>query len=89
MARKGTGEQVAAVASVTKNLEFANDKIASINEAIGTQQKNSDGVVMEIDEIKNSGVWILTHMEQVSHSLNQLMEDLGTLKKEADTFKVE
>ncbi|MFC1769533.1 methyl-accepting chemotaxis protein [Nitrospirota bacterium] len=89
MAHKGTGEQVVAVAQVSKNLERANDRIASINEAIGSQQKHSEGIVMEIDEIKNSGVWILTHMEQVSHSLNQLMEELGTLKKEADIFKVE
>jgi methyl-accepting chemotaxis protein len=86
--KKGINEQAKGVRAIAKNMELNNDRISDINEAATRQRELEEGVFIEVEEIRNAGVWFLSDMERVSNTLSRLREDVDVLKREMDTFKV-
>jgi len=88
ISKRGTEEQAIGTKVISKNLELANDRIIQINQSGMNQKKLNDDIVAAMEQISNIGTSTVKDMEEVSHSLTTLFEEIETLKKEMEVFKV-
>jgi methyl-accepting chemotaxis protein len=88
LSKRGTEEQAIGTRGISKNLEMANEGITKINEAVLNQKKLNDSIHEAIEKIGNIGAGTVKDMEEVSHSLKTLFEEVEVLKKEMEVFKI-
>ncbi len=88
LSKRGTEEQAIGTRGISKNLELANERITSINEAVLNYNKLNESIVLAVEQISNMGASTVKDMEEVSLSLNALFEEIGVLKKEMEVFKI-
>lgn len=88
ISKNATGEQVAGIRIMSRNLEFANERISHINEATLDQKTLNDEIMKTMNTIDGLGKGIINDMEDVSSSLNSLSEEIQTLKNELGVFKI-
>ena len=88
LSKRGTEEQAIGTRGISKNLEMANEGITRINEAVLNQKKLNDSILQAIEQIGGIGATTVKDMEEVSHSLKTLFEEIEVLKKEMEVFKI-
>ncbi len=88
ISKRGTEEQAIGTKIISKNLELANDRIIQINQSGMNQKKLNDDIVAAMEQINNIGTSTVKDMEEVSRSLGTLFEEIETLKKEMEVFRV-
>jgi methyl-accepting chemotaxis protein len=88
LSKRGTEEQAIGTRGISKNLEMANEGITRINEAVLNQKKLNDSILHAIEQIGSIGATTVKDMEEVSHSLKTLFEEIEVLKKEMEVFKI-
>ncbi len=86
--KHGVENQMLGAADILKNLELAKEKIGSINEFISKQGKVNEGIVIAITAIKDTGMTTIRDVEEVSLSMKTLNEEMDSLKREMEKFKV-
>jgi methyl-accepting chemotaxis protein len=86
--KKGTDEQATATASISRNFELANEKLAVINGSVSAQQKENESVLEAAEEIRYAGVRNIRKMEEVSGALQALLAEVESLKGEMGAFRV-
>lgn len=88
ISKRGTEEQATGIRVISKNLELANQRIAQISQASLNQKKLNDEIVASMDKINKLGQTAVTDMDDVSHSLNTLAEEIQILKRDVEVFKL-
>jgi methyl-accepting chemotaxis protein len=86
--KKGTDEQAAATSSISRNFESANEKLSVIRSSVSGQQRANDGILSAVEDIRQTGLRNVEKMEAVSGSLDVLLREIATLKKEMEIFRV-
>jgi methyl-accepting chemotaxis protein len=87
--KRSTEEQASGTGMMSKNVELASAKISSINTAALEQQSVNDTIVSAIDDIRNLGNTTLQHVDAMNEPLQKLVDEINSLKKAMDSFKVE
>lgn len=87
LSKRGTEEQAIGTKGISRNLELANERITSINQAVMNQNKLNDSIVEAMDKIKGIGNATVKDMDEVSVSLNTLFGEIEVLKKEMEGFR--
>jgi len=86
-AKKGTEEQAEGAKVISRNLEFASEKMVGINEAVLDQQKVSFGIVAAMEDIRRTGSRTIEDAEDMTKSLKRLHDEIDMLKKEMERFR--
>ena len=88
LSKRGAFEQAEGTKLISRNLELANERINHINEAILNQKKLNDGIIDGMNKIGNVGTSTVQDMEDVSVSLRTLVQEIETLKKDMEVFRI-
>lgn len=86
--KRGTGEQAIGTKIISKNIELASDRLAQINHAVMNQKAFNDNLAAAIEQIGTIGGNTAKDMEEVSHFLGTLFEEIEILKREMEVFKI-
>lgn len=87
VSKRGTGEQAIGTKIISKNIELASERLSQINHAVMNQKHLNEGLAAAMDEIASIGTNTTKDMEEVSHFLNTLFEEIEILKREMEVFK--
>ncbi len=88
ISKRGTEEQAIGTRVISNNIELTNDKITNINQLVTDQKRLNDDIVVAMEQINVLGTSTLKDMEEVSHSLSTLFQEIELLNKEMGVFKV-
>jgi methyl-accepting chemotaxis protein len=88
LSKRGTEEQAIGTRGISKNLEYANERINKISQAVSNQKKLNENIIVAMEQINNIGGLTVKDMEEVSRSLNSLFGQIDLMKKEMEVFKV-
>jgi len=88
LSKRGTEEQAIGTKGISKNLEFADEKIQRIGHAVANQKKLNESIAYAMEQINSVSGRTVDHMEEVSVSLKSLFGEIELLKKEMEVFKV-
>ncbi len=88
LSKRGAFEQAEGTKLISRNLELANEKINHINEAVLSQKKLNGSIIDGMDRIGNVGTSTVQDMEDVSVSLKTLVQEIETLKRDMEVFKI-
>ncbi len=87
VSKRGTGEQAIGTKIISKNIELASERLSQINHAVMNQKHLNESLAAAMDEIASIGTNTTKDMEEVSHFLNTLFEEIEILKREMEVFK--
>lgn len=88
LSKRGTEEQAIGTRGISKNLELANDRITSINQAALNQKKLNEDIMNTMEQINSWGTSTIKEVEEVSLSLSTLFQEIEILSKEMEVFKI-
>ncbi len=87
--KRGTQEHASGTNLITKNIELTSSMISQINQSAQGQMKVNERIVTSIEEVKRTINATATDIEEIAISLNTLREEIETLRRETEIFRVQ
>lgn len=87
--KRGTQEHASGTNLITKNIELTSSMISQINQSAQGQLKVNESIVTSIEEVKRTISATATDIEEIAMSLNTLREEIETLKRETEIFRLQ
>lgn len=87
--KRGTQEHASGTNLITKNVELTSSMVSQINQSVQEQSKVNEKIVNSIEEMKTTINRTATDIEEIAISLNTLREEIETLKRETEIFRVQ
>ena len=87
--KRGTQEHASGTNLITKNIELTSSMVSQINQAAQEQLRVNDKRVTSIEEGNRTINTTATDIEEMAISLNTLREEIETLKRETEIFRVQ
>lgn len=88
-AKTGSEELSKGVKLISDNLEGSTRRVGMIDEALSAQRSQDKDILSGVESIRNEGVWIISDLEGLSSSIDDLKGEFDALRKEMDMFRVE
>ncbi len=87
--KRGTQEHASGTNLITKNIELTSSMISQINQSAQAQLRVNEKIVTSIEEVKRTISATATDIEEIAISLNTLREEIETLRRETEIFRVQ
>jgi methyl-accepting chemotaxis protein len=88
LSKRSSLEQAEGTKLISRNIELANERINYINEAILNQKELNNSILSAMAQISTTGISTRRDMEDVSVSLKTLIQEIETLKRGMEVFKI-
>ena len=88
LSKRSASEQAEGARIISRNIEFANERINQINNNELNQKKVNTEIVAAMENINGIGAVTMQNMEDVSNSLKTLFREIEALKQEMEAFKI-
>lgn len=86
--KRGTQEHASGTMIITRNIELTSSMVSQINQAAQEQMRVNEKIVTSIEEIKSTINATASDIEEIALSFNTLRDEIETLKRETEIFRV-
>lgn len=86
--KRSMQEQNAALHLISKNLELSNDRVKYIIDTSSEHGRFNDELLLAVDKIKTLSHETASVIEEMAHSFDMLYQNVETLKKDMEGFKL-
>jgi len=87
--KRGTQEHASGTNLITKNIELTSSMVSQINQSAQEQLRINEKIVNSVEEVKKTINTTAVDIEEIALSLNTLREEIETLKRETEIFRVQ
>ena len=85
--KKGVQEQDGGVRDIARNMEFANERMSLVKNAILGQQMINEEIGVSLGDLHSTGVGSLKDIEMLTETLENLQRDIAQIRAEMGSFR--